>query len=93
MEKQLKEKQAKIKQAEKEWIKLSSSWSKVEKNIQIYQTGDDWKLPEPIDFTSAGTYKEKKIEPLIIKLKDTIQTILIHNLDLSRKLDIIRNQL
>ncbi len=93
VEKQLKEKQAKIKQAEKEWIKLSSSWSKVEKNIQIYQTGDDWKLPEPIAFTSAGTYKEKKIEPLIIKLKDTIQTILIHNLDLSRKLDIIRNQL
>ncbi len=93
VEKQLKEKQAKIKQAEKEWIKLSSSWSKVEKNIQIYQTGDDWKLPEPIAFTSARTYKEKKIEPLIIKLKDTIQTILIHNLDLSRKLDIIRNQL
>ena len=93
VEKQLKEKQAKIKQAEKEWIKLSSSWSKVEKNIQIYQTGDDWKLPEPIAFTSAGTYKEKKIEPLIIKLKDTIQTILIHNLDLSRKLDITRNQL
>lgn len=93
VEKQLKEKQAKIKQAEKEWIKLSSSWSKVEKNIQIYQTGDDWKLPEPIAFTSARTYKEKKIEPLIIKLKDTIQTILIHNLDLSRKLDITRNQL
>lgn len=93
VEKQLKEKQAKIKQAEKEWIKLSSSWSKVEKNIQIYQTGDDWKLPEPIAFTSARIYKEKKIEPLIIKLKDTIQTILIHNLDLSRKLDITRNQL
>lgn len=93
VEKQLKEKQAKIKQAEKEWIKLSSSWSKVEKNIQMYQTGDDWKLPEPIAFTSARIYKEKKIEPLIIKLKDTIQTILIHNLDLSRKLDITRNQL
>lgn len=87
VEKQVKVKQAEIKQAERELVKLSSSRLKIEKNIQLYQSGEEWQLPEPTTFTSVKAYKEKKAEPLVARLKDVIQTILIHNLDLSRKLE------
>lgn len=93
VEKQVKTKQAEMKQAEKELTKLSSSRLKVEKNIQIYQSGEEWQLPEPAAFTSVRTYKEKKAEPLVTRLKDVVQTVLIHNLDLSRKLETTTNRL
>lgn len=92
-EKQVRAKQAEMKQAEKELAKLSSSRLKVNKNIQIYQLGDEWQLPEPAAFSSVKAYKEKKAEPLVARLKDVIQTILIHNLDLSRKLETATNRL
>lgn len=93
VEKQVRAKQAEMKQAEKELTKLSSSRLKVNKNIQIYQSGDEWQLPEPAAFTSVKAYKEKKAEPLVAKLKDVIQTVLIHNLDLNRKLETATNRL
>lgn len=92
-EKQVRAKQAEMKQAEKELAKLSSSRLKVNKNIQIYQSGDEWKLPDPAAFINVKAYKEKKAEPLVAKLKDVIQTVLIHNLDLSRKLVTATNRL
>ncbi|WP_343248790.1 plasmid recombination protein [Diplocloster hominis] len=92
-EKQIRAKQAEIKQAEKDLAKLSSSRLRVNKNIQIYQSGEEWQLPEPAAFTSLKAYKEKKAEPLVAKLKDVIQTVLIHNLDLSRKLETATNRL
>ena len=92
-EKQVRTKQSEIKQAEKELAKLSSSRLKVNKNIQIYQSGEEWQLPEPAAFTSLKAYKEKKAEPLVAKLKDVIQTVLIHNLDLNRKLETATNRL
>ena len=92
-EKQVRAKQAEMKQAEKELAKLSSSRLKVNKNIQIYQSGEEWQLPEPAAFTSVKAYKEKKADPLVAKLKDVIQTVLIHNLDLSRKLETATNRL
>lgn len=92
-EKQVRTKQSEIKQAEKELAKLSSSRLKVNKNIQIYQSGEEWQLPEPAAFTSVKAYKEKKVEPLVAKLKDVIQTVLIHNLDLNRKLETATNRL
>lgn len=92
-EKQVRTKQSEIKQAEKELAMLSSSRLKVNKNIQIYQSGKEWQLPEPAAFTSVKAYKEKKVEPLVAKLKDVIQTVLIHNLDLNRKLETVTNRL
>lgn len=92
-EKQVRTKQSEIKQAEMELAKLSSSRLKVNKNIQIYQSGEEWQLPEPAAFTSVKAYKEKKVEPLVAKLKDVIQTVLIHNLDLNRKLETVTNRL
>lgn len=92
-EKQVRAKQAEMKQAEKELAKLSSSRLKVNKNIQIYQSGDEWQLPEPATFTSVKAYKKKKAEPLVARLKDVIQTVQIHNLDLSRKLETATNRL
>lgn len=92
-EKQVRAKQAEMKQAEKELAKLSSTRLKVNKNIQIYQSGEEWQLPEPAAFTSVKAYKEKKAEPLVARLKDVIQTVLIHNLDLSRKLETATNRL
>lgn len=92
-EKQVRAKHAEMKQAEKELAKLSSSRLKVNKNIQIYQSGEEWQLPEPVAFTSVKVYKEKKAEPLVARLKDVIQTVLIHNLDLSRKLETATNRL
>lgn len=50
VEKQVKTKQAEMKQAEKELTKLSSSRLKVEKNIQIYQSGEEWQLPGACGF-------------------------------------------
>lgn len=92
-EKEVRAKQAEMKQAEKKLAKLSSSRLKVNKNIQIYQSGYEWQLPEPAAFTSVKAYKEKKVEPLVARLKDVIQTVLIHNLDLSRKLETATNRL
>lgn len=92
-EKQVRAKQVEMKQVEKELAKLSSSRLKVNKNIQIYQSGDEWQLPEPAAFTSVKAYKEKKAEPLVARLKDVIQTVLIHNLNLSRKLETATNRL
>ena len=92
-EKQVRTKQSEIKQAEKELAMLSSSRLKVNKNIQIYQSGKEWQLPEPAAFTSVKAYKEKKVEPLVAKLKDVIQTVLIHNLDLNRKLETVTNRM
>lgn len=92
-EKRVRAKQAEMKQAEKELAKLSSSRLKANKNIQIYQSGEEWQLPEPATFTSLKAYKEKKAEPLVAKLKDVIQTVLIHNLDLNRKLETATNRL
>lgn len=86
-EKQAKTKQAQIIQAEKELSQIVSSRSKVDKNIQVIQTGIEWQLPEPTTFTSIKAYKEKKAEPLVTRLKEIVQTIMIQNLDFSRKLD------
>lgn len=92
-EKQAKTKQAQIIQAEKELSQIVSSRSKVNKNIQAIQTGTEWQLPEPTAFTSIKAYKEKKAEPLVARLKEIVQTIMIQNLDLSRKLEAAGNRL
>ena len=36
---------------------------------------------------SAKAYKDKKAEPLVTRLKEVLQTVMINNLDLSRKLE------
>lgn len=73
--------------------KIVSSRSKVDKNIQAIQIGTEWQLPEPNAFTSIKAYKEKKAEPLVSRLKEIVQTIMIQNLDLSRKLEAAGNRL
>lgn len=86
-EKQVKAKKAEVIQAEKELSKMLSNRAKVEKNIQTIQNDKEWQLLEPTTLMSAKTYKEKKAEPLVTRLKEVLQTVMINNLDLSRKLE------
>ena len=60
---------------------------KVEKNIQTIQNDKEWQLPEPTTLMSAKAYKDKKAEPLVTRLKEVLQTVMINNLDLNRKLE------
>lgn len=86
-EKQVKAKKAEVIQAEKELNQMVYNRTKVEKNIQIIQNDKEWQLPEPTTLTSAKAYKDKKAEPLVTRLKEVLQTIMINNLDLNRKLE------
>ena len=86
-EKQVKAKKAEVIQAEKELTKMVSNRVKVEKNIQTIQNDKEWQLPEPTTLMSAKAYKDKKAEPLVTRLKEVLQTVMINNLDLSRKLE------
>lgn len=86
-EKQVKTKKAEVIQAEKELTKMVSNQAKVEKNIQIIQNDKEWQLPESTTLMSAKAYKDKKAEPLVTRLKEVLQTVMINNLDLNRKLE------
>lgn len=86
-EKQVKAKKAEVIQAEKELSKMVSNRAKVEKNIQIIQNDKEWQLAEPTTLMSTKAYKDKKAEPLVTRLKEVLQTVVINNLDLSRKLE------
>ena len=86
-EKQVKAKKAEVIQAEKELTKMVSNRVKVEKNIQTIQNDKEWQLPEPTTLMSAKAYKDKKAEPLVTRLKEVLQTVMINNLDLNRKLE------
>lgn len=86
-ERQVKSKKAEVLQAEKELTQMVSNRAKVEKNIQIIQNDKEWQLPEPTTLMSTKAYKEKKAEPLVARLKEVLQTVMINNLDLNRKLE------
>lgn len=86
-ERQVKSKKAEVLQAEKELTQMVFNRAKVEKNIQIIQNDKEWQLPEPTTLMSAKAYKEKKAEPLVARLKEVLQTVMINNLDLNRKLE------
>ena len=86
-EKQVQAKKAEVIQAEKELTKMVSNRVKVEKNIQTIQNDKEWQLPEPTTLMSAKAYKDKKAEPLVTRLKEVLQTIMINNFDLNRKLE------
>lgn len=86
-EQQVKAKKAEVIQGEKELTKMVSNRAKAEKNIQIIQNDKEWQLPEPTTLMSAKAYKDKKAEPLVTRLKEVLQTVVINNLDLSRKLE------
>lgn len=86
-ERQVKSKKAEVLQAEKELTQMVSNRAKVKKNIQIIQNDKEWQLPEPTTLMSAKAYKEKKAEPLVARLKEVLQTVMINNLDLNRKLE------
>lgn len=86
-ERQVKSKKAEVLQAEKELTQMVSNQAKAEKNIQIIQNEKEWQLPEPTTLMSAKAYKEKKAEPLVARLKEVLQTVMINNLDLNRKLE------
>ncbi|WP_027294643.1 plasmid recombination protein [Robinsoniella sp. KNHs210] len=86
-ERQVKSKKEEVLQAEKELTQMVSNRAKVEKNIQIIQNDKEWQLPEPTTLMSAKAYKEKKAEPLVARLKEVLQTVMINNLDLNRKLE------
>lgn len=86
-ERQVKSKKAEVLQAEKELTQMVSNRAKVEKNIQIIQNDKEWQLPEPTTLMSTKAYKENKAEPLVARLKEVLQTVMINNLDLNRKLE------
>lgn len=92
-EKQVKVIKAEVIQAEKELTKMFSNRVKVEKNIQTIQNDKEWQLPEPTTLMSAKAYKDKKAEPLVTRLKEVLQTIMINNFDLNRKLESAGKQL
>lgn len=92
-EKQVKIKQSEIIQTGKRIEKMACSQLNVEKNLRAYQVGKEWQLPEATAFTTAKTFREKMADPLVIRLKEVIQTIIVQNMELSRKLEATENRL
>lgn len=63
-------------QAEKNKLEsLSARNQGLEKELEKYNIDAEWKLPEPTAFTTAKTYKEKFVQPLIIKFKKVINAL------------------
>ena len=72
--KELEEQQQKL-QAEIE--AMAGSKVKLERNVRAYDEEEQWKLPEPGAFTSAKSYRENSVKPLVTRLKELVKSLTI----------------
>lgn len=65
------------KKLQQEIEKMVQSKAVMERNIHAYDEDEKWQLPEPAALMSAKAYKDKKVLPLVEKLKETIKALTI----------------
>ena len=65
--------------------KMVQSKAVMERNIHAYDEDEKWQLPEPAALMSAKAYKDKKVFPLVEKLKETIKALTIKCVQLAEQ--------
>ena len=90
--KDLKRLQGKKKEIQQEVIKLSADKKATEKNIHVIRENPAWQLPEPAALTTAKTYRDKKVIPLLDKVKEALVAALVRNLQLIEVADSLKQQ-
>ena len=90
--KDLKRLQGKKKEIQQEVIKLSADKKATEKNIHVIRENPAWQLPEPAALTTAKTYRDKKVIPLLDKVKEALVAALVRNVQLIEVADSLKQQ-
>ena len=72
--KKLEQKQEKLQQ---EVEKMVNSKDVMERNIHAYDESTEWQLPEPTVLMNAKNYYDKKVVPMVTKLKERIKNLTI----------------
>ena len=78
---------------QKEILKLSSDKKVTEKNSHVIREDPEWQLPEPGRMATAKAYRDKKAVPLLEKVKETLVSVLIRNVQLAETVDKLKRQI
>ena len=78
---------------QKEILKMSSDKKLTEKNIHVIREDPAWQLPEPGMVTTAKSYRDKKAIPLLEKVKETLVSALIRNVQLTEMVEKLKHQI
>ena len=78
---------------QKEILKMSSDKKLTEKNIHVIREDPAWQLPEPEMVTTAKSYRDKKAIPLLEKVKETLVSALIRNVQLTEMVEKLKHQI
>lgn len=73
-------------------MRMFSDKKVTEKNINVICKNSAWQLPEPVALTTAKTYRDKKIIPLLEKVKEALVAALIQNIQLKETVDKLKHQ-
>ena len=65
--------------------KMVQSKAVMERNIHAYDEDEKWQLPEPGTLTSAKNYKDKKVLPLVERLKEVVKALTIKCVQLAEQ--------
>ena len=78
---------------QKEILKMSSDKKLTEKNIHVIREAPAWQLPEPGVVATAKAYRDKKAIPLLEKVKETLVSALIRNVQLTEMIEKLKHQI
>ena len=78
---------------QKEILKMSSDKKLTEKNIHVIREDPAWQLPEPGVVATAKAYRDKKAIPLLEKVKETLVSALIRNVQLTEMIEKLKHQI
>lgn len=73
------------KKLQQEIEKMVQSKAVMERNIHAYDEDEKWQLPEPGTLTSAKNYKDKKVLPLVERLKEVVKALTIKYVQLAEQ--------
>ena len=73
------------KKLQQEIEKMVQSKAVMERNIHAYDEDEKWQLPEPGTLTSAKNYKDKKVLPLVERLKEMVKALTIKCVQLAEQ--------
>ena len=62
-------------------------------NIHVIREDPAWQLPEPGVVTTAKSYRDKKAIPLLEKVKETLVSALIRNVQLTEMIEKLKHQI
>lgn len=92
-EKKLEITEKKTVQQIQELKKLNALQVKIEKNIQWYEEGREWQLPEPPLLMTAKGYYDTKAMPLVKRLKKVVQSLLVKYISTAHEAELLQNRL